>query len=1112
MKYIIPILALIIVMAFTGNHTGNNIKPIYRDTVPSGVPQLFGGKYYKFNGYVLTDSFIMNAPGDTNNIPYYPSLKFKASDNRWYGWDRSRWNRFLWSLDTLTLLATQYDLSLVNNGLTRNVDTTQLGGALVKNTIINTGSSYHLQTTGSLDLASATGVLMAENSGTGNGMYSTATTGSAIKGASTSGNAVFGIATSGVGGQFNTTNGFAAIQGYNSGGIAANLTTEPSTTNSTATVLNLNRGTTGTAANNIAGSIDFRLTTNTTPYQLSNRIISKLTDATNATYASQLEFWGATNAVVARKAALGSTGQWTWDGYPSLTPQTDTTSIKPIGYNTTTGLVQPMANWMGGGGLGNYTAGNGIDLSNNKISQLFVPLTNGSIVIGNSFAKGCCPDGTYVPFQDTLSAAFLNNVSMVNLGISGIGVRKGAYQLFTNFGESHPNAPVLFEVGFNNTRILTDTATHNATIQAAYKSMILSQFLIHIEAANWGASGVNPNITFSNSSAPASSEDTLLNWQSRLYWFRHNTINTGANWFNKAFCNNDTITIRNFRGPNIGFGTFAYYNNIGSRIKINVDGVDVLTYNPNNKTYTGQAEGFTPDGIIPDAFTVMGLTDSLHVVKVIFIDNGKRGALDYFGTLCSAAESYDRPAFILAFPHMNAVGYAYPGGETTQGILDSASSALRGALRATFPNYAMSFVDINANGFYNPLDTSQIDQGDGIHPTSAGHYQIARAIYSTMIKSDKGSSSALTLDQVLANGNTSARRLLLTGSNGSNSNMEVGSDIALQVAAPSVSWIGSNMKYNGSNNVYLHNGTATQWYLNNNGYMQWLNAGSGSTGGTATLNTRFSIRPSGNIDIGGSITNSSTGAGSALQIDASTLNITSPSVAAIGPTAYSLAYPIRLYAIGQQPGIAIQNGNGGTNEKIWDITAGTTTFSMRMGNDAYSAATEWLTATRSGYTSANVNFAAGAVRIKDSLKIDNIPIGNSSDSVLVKRNNVVYAVAQNNGTWTPTLTADANVDGTPTSLHATYTRIGNIVTCYVTVSVDPTIIATQTEVGITLPVASNFTDSNDLSGAGAGSTGNGQATFVLANANTASDRATLIFQSGSTSASIVTLTFQYSVL
>lgn len=89
------------------------------DTVPSGVPQLFGSKYYKFNGYTLTDSFIMNAAGDTNNIPYYPSLKFKSGDNRWYGYDRTKWQRFLFASDTTTLLATQYDISQIVGGITQ---------------------------------------------------------------------------------------------------------------------------------------------------------------------------------------------------------------------------------------------------------------------------------------------------------------------------------------------------------------------------------------------------------------------------------------------------------------------------------------------------------------------------------------------------------------------------------------------------------------------------------------------------------------------------------------------------------------------------------------------------------------------------------------------------------------------------------------------------------------------------------------------------------------------------------------------------------------------------------------------------------------------------------
>lgn len=116
------------------------------------------------------------------------------------------------------------------------------------------------------------------------------------------------------------------------------------------------------------------------------------------------------------------------------------------------------------------------------------------------------------------------------------------------------------------------------------------------------------------------------------------------------------------------------------------------------------------------------------------------------------------------------------------------------------------------------------------------------------------------------------------------------------------------------------------------------------------------------------------------------------------------------------------------------------------------------------------------------------------------------------GSWTPTLSADANVTGTPTLLHATYTRVGNIVTCYITLTVVPTANTTQTEVGITLPVASSFTDANDVSGSGSGSLGNGRAVFVLFTTNTTSDRATLIFESAATTGSIITGSFQYTVL
>src|SRR6266568_7446704 len=90
---------LIILLLFTCTVKANNL----RDTVPTGVPQLFGSKFYEFRSYALIDSFIMNAAGDTNLIPYYPSIKFKSSDNRWYFYDRTRWQRLLIPSDTTSL-------------------------------------------------------------------------------------------------------------------------------------------------------------------------------------------------------------------------------------------------------------------------------------------------------------------------------------------------------------------------------------------------------------------------------------------------------------------------------------------------------------------------------------------------------------------------------------------------------------------------------------------------------------------------------------------------------------------------------------------------------------------------------------------------------------------------------------------------------------------------------------------------------------------------------------------------------------------------------------------------------------------------------------------------
>lgn len=71
------------------------------------------------------------------------------------------------------------------------------------------------------------------------------------------------------------------------------------------------------------------------------------------------------------------------------------------------------------------------------------------------------------------------------------------------------------------------------------------------------------------------------------------------------------------------------------------------------------------------------------------------------------------------------------------------------------------------------------------------------------------------------------------------------------------------------------------------------------------------------------------------------------------------------------------------------------------------------------------------------------------------------------GTWTPTLTAVANVDAT-TAIQSRYVRIGSIVMCWGSLAVDPTAAAnTNTQLRISLPIASNFAAASDCDGVAA---------------------------------------------
>jgi hypothetical protein len=95
------------------------------------------------------------------------------------------------------------------------------------------------------------------------------------------------------------------------------------------------------------------------------------------------------------------------------------------------------------------------------------------------------------------------------------------------------------------------------------------------------------------------------------------------------------------------------------------------------------------------------------------------------------------------------------------------------------------------------------------------------------------------------------------------------------------------------------------------------------------------------------------------------------------------------------------------------------------------------------------------------------------------------------GSYTPTLSdVDSNIDGTPSLIHARYTRIGNRVTGWIVADINPTASGSNIKCGFTLPVlpTSNFANTYDLVGigskAGVGTEDNSGHCFAVTGAKT----------------------------
>ncbi len=115
------------------------------------------------------------------------------------------------------------------------------------------------------------------------------------------------------------------------------------------------------------------------------------------------------------------------------------------------------------------------------------------------------------------------------------------------------------------------------------------------------------------------------------------------------------------------------------------------------------------------------------------------------------------------------------------------------------------------------------------------------------------------------------------------------------------------------------------------------------------------------------------------------------------------------------------------------------------------------------------------------------------------------------GTYTPTLTGVTNV-ASSTARQATYMRVGNTVTVAGQIDVNPTSNNAQTTIGISLPVASNFTTAYQAGGTGhtIANTTAGHGASIQADAT--NDRVELDYYETHGTTDIISYSFTYQVL
>lgn len=320
-------------------------------------------------------------------------------------------------------------------------------------------------------------------------------------------------------------------------------------------------------------------------------------------------------------------------------------------------------------------------------------------------------------------------------------------------------------------------------------------------------------------------------------------------------------------------------------------------------------------------------------------------------------------------------------------------------------------------------------------------------------------------------------------------------------------------------NITLHVGAGTGLTVNaddvaiSNTTVVAGSYGSASEVGTFTVNAQGQLTVAANVAI--AISSSAVTGENLTRVNDTNVTLT------LGGTPTGSLLKATSLTLGWSGTLAVARGGTGGGAASGTLLDNITGFAstghlVRTGAGAYSFRT--ITGTASNITVTNGSGVSGnpTIDLADTAVTPNTyGSATSVPTFTVDQKGRVTAASGNtipaldSGTYTPTLTNEANLDGS-TAYVCQYSRVGSTVTVSGRFRVDPTAATTSTQLGISLPIASNFTSAEQCGGTAFAIAIAGQGAGIYA--DTTNDRARVQFLSGDTTNQDMFFSFTYRVL